>query len=1023
MRSLPAHHVGRPRLVDRCAGHHIVVVEAAGGFGKSVLGAELVDAWGVVGIEVTLHEGGVPATVLVARLRAAIAAAGFTQAADDSALAPEDPVGAVDFMLESLAGESCAFVVDDAHHADRDAGLLLDRIAAQLHAHQRLVVLARRLPEGAERLRRADALQLTASDLALSADETLRLCRAGFGLDVAEDVARAIDGATGGWTAATVLAAARAKRTGESVLELAEQTADTAHQGAIAAILDEAIVAMAADGRRGLAQLARFPLLNRDVVDTALGAGFFERAIAVGVPLYATDDGWWEMAGPVREFLATLDAPDHAALRLAADRYRELGRLTAALDLLVASGDDEAAAALLCSGDLGAVDAMDVREYRAVVDRLSDAAIASSPMVLVLLARFLDSAAIFDERAIVLDRIEALQAASGDTQLAHALEGERIAEFVREGRYLKAEERVRALLGELSRDEALTRSRALSCLGRCLCWHYDEQGRRDAASLREADALLAEAGELYARLGMRAAGAGLAPYRAMWIEYARGDVGGALQRINDAAAPIVDHPRRWAYLLTLRAEIELELGRHDEAWLSIREVLRVADQLGDDQLLAYAHWNAMTASSQVGDAAGTIEHLRIVEANKGDWWSAASADFCAGAVDDLARIGEIALAAEHLAMAKEHPGDAAALIGFGEASLLARHGDPEAAEAALCAVPGLGCDPREYWRVDLLRAYAAYRRGDRGAGPLAARAFEEAARLQLAHLPLTKERGVTESLLALAAETGQPAALALQVAALPLTLSVLGRFELALGGRRIELTASLGTQLLKLVAVSGGRVPTERAIEHLWPEADPDAGRNRLRTVLNRLRAEAGDVLTRAGDVLALDPAVAVDLALFEQEARRALALGRTEPAAAVAVARAAISRYRGDALPDDPYEDWAAGAREHARRLVLDLLELCTEVATARGDLDETRWAVERAIDLAPDDDRWYLRAAETLAAQGRRGAALAVLRRARRELEQQGFEPPPALIELERSIKGPGRSGVVVDGGFRNAAERAVS
>ena len=197
-----------------------------------------------------------------------------------------------------------------------------------------------------------------------------------------------------------MLAAAQgASRTGESVLELAEQTADTAHQGAVAAILDEAIVALDADGVRGLAQIARLPYLNAEVVDAALGAGFFERALAAGAPLYATDDGWWDMAGPVRDFLATLAGPDPDVLRRAAERYRAAGRLTAALDLLLAAGDDTSAAALLCGGEMSR-SRRDGRPRvpRASSARLSDAAVNASPMVLVLLARFLDSAAMFDEK-------------------------------------------------------------------------------------------------------------------------------------------------------------------------------------------------------------------------------------------------------------------------------------------------------------------------------------------------------------------------------------------------------------------------------------------------------------------------------------------------------------------------------------------------------------------------------------------------------------------------------------------------
>src|ERR1039458_4729690 len=156
-----------------------------------------------------------------------------------------------------------------------------------------------------------------------------------------------------------------------------------------------------------------------------------------------------------------------------------------------------------------------------------------------------------------------------------------------------------------------------------------------------------------------------------------------------------------------------------------------------------------------------------------------------------------------------------------------------------------------------------------------------------------------------------------------------------------------------MVAVSGGRVPADVAIEALFRSAGREAGRNRLRTVLSRQRAEAGDVIVRDGDLLLLAPEVRVDLALFGAEARRARALGLAEPALAVAVARAAIARYRGDVLPDDPYEQWAELPREHSRRMMLQLLDLCADAAAERGDLDESRRVIELTIDLAPYEDR----------------------------------------------------------------------
>ncbi|HMC39409.1 MAG TPA: hypothetical protein VKI19_07080 [Acidimicrobiales bacterium] len=233
---LPVHHIRRPHLTDRCRDERIVVVEASAGYGKSVLAAELVDTWGTVPVEVLLDESGVSAGLLASRLRAAVQRAGFVDAAASMAETGEDAVGAVDAMLAALADESCAFVIDDAHNAMRDAGLLCDRIAARTTGAQRFLLLARQLPPGAERMRRADALHIGANDLAFDEDETLQLCRSGFGLDTSAEDVRFLDAVTGGWTAAVVLAASRARRTGQPIRAVAVAGFDP-----IAAILDELI--------------------------------------------------------------------------------------------------------------------------------------------------------------------------------------------------------------------------------------------------------------------------------------------------------------------------------------------------------------------------------------------------------------------------------------------------------------------------------------------------------------------------------------------------------------------------------------------------------------------------------------------------------------------------------------------------------------------------------------------------------------------------------------------------------------
>src|SRR6516164_3585847 len=89
MSRLPPHHVPRRRLTDTCLGEDalVVVVEAAAGYGKSVLAAELVDAWRAVPVEVLLEQGEVSAELFVARLHAAVARAGFADAARSMAAA------------------------------------------------------------------------------------------------------------------------------------------------------------------------------------------------------------------------------------------------------------------------------------------------------------------------------------------------------------------------------------------------------------------------------------------------------------------------------------------------------------------------------------------------------------------------------------------------------------------------------------------------------------------------------------------------------------------------------------------------------------------------------------------------------------------------------------------------------------------------------------------------------------------------------------------------------------------------
>jgi DNA-binding SARP family transcriptional activator len=978
----------------------VVVVEAAAGYGKSVLAAELVEVWGAVPIDVLLEPGEVSAALLAARLHAAVVRAGFADAAALMAQAGADPVGAVDVMVDCLQGESCAIVIDDAHNAARDAGTLIDRIANRVTAPQRLAVLTRRLPAGAERLRRAEAVQLTAADLALRPEETLELCRSGFGLEVTPDDGRLLDALSGGWTAAAVLAASRAKHTEQSVRAVAAQAGDA--PDAVGAILEELLAALGPDRAR-LALIAPLPLLDRELLSNVTGEeGFFDRAVGLGLPLTATGNGWHELPGPVRDHLAELGAADPAALAGAAEHYQRRGQLTAALQMLLGASEVDAAARLLAEAEPGQIERIEVLELLSVIDRIPDAVLDRFPAVMLHAVRSCHAANLLQRRSGFLERLDAVVAEAERPELRRAVDAELATDLALDGTTPEqAEDLARRVLASATEAEQFTRARALSVIGKSLWWRSDEGGRRSVDRMREAAAYFDQAWEILVSLGQRAAAAALTPYRAIWIEFELGRPLAALDLLNEGLALSLEHPRRYSSVLLFRAKVLGELGRYEEADADFDEILRIAHTLPDPaNKVAYVHWERAVQASTRGDGEATLDHVQQTEANRADWWEHGRFDFFADAAESLARVGHTALAWEYLERAQADPGDAERLIAMAECALLARHGDAALAEERLLAVHDHGIVPREFWRVTLLRAYAALRRGDQSAGALAGRAFEEAARLGSPQLPLVRERELTEALLGLAVETGSPAARALEGSALPVALALLGRFELTEGGRALPLGSGQATQLVKLVAVSGGRIHAERAIEALWPDSDPAAGRNRLRTVLGRLREVAPDLVQRDGELLCLASSVRVDLAQFQQDSRQALAGSARESTPVVALARSAIARYRGDLLPHDLYEEWADSPREEARRTMLELLDVCAGAAAQRGDLDEARRMVERTIELAPYDDDRYLKVASILQEQGRRGAALSVLRRARSTLAELGVPLPAELQDFEETL-----------------------
>src|SRR5687768_1624647 len=144
-------------------------------------------------------------------------------------------------------------------------------------------------------------------------------------------------------------------------------------------------------------------------------------------------------------------------------------------------------------------------------------------------------------------------------------------------------------------------------------------------------------------------------------------------------------------------------------------------------------------------------------------------------------------------------------------------------------------------------------------------------------------------------------------------VGLLGGLEVFDGqGRAVEVAGAKLRSLLAALALHAGRVvPTEQLIDALWGDDPPTAVRNGLQGLASKLRRTLGsaDLVAMRGDGYALElPAEAVDVHRFEHlvTAGQAAAAGG-DLDDAVARLTEADALWRGDALADFAYEDFAA--------------------------------------------------------------------------------------------------------------------
>jgi predicted ATPase/DNA-binding SARP family transcriptional activator len=187
----------------------------------------------------------------------------------------------------------------------------------------------------------------------------------------------------------------------------------------------------------------------------------------------------------------------------------------------------------------------------------------------------------------------------------------------------------------------------------------------------------------------------------------------------------------------------------------------------------------------------------------------------------------------------------------------------------------------------------------------------------------------------------------------------------------------------------------QRLVDDIWQDEPPRGARAALQTQVSRIRSALGDDLIESlpsGYRLAV-ATDDVDLTLAESLLLAARAhLSEHRPAEASAVARSAISLWRGDPGADLDAESLATALSERADRALDGLETMLATTALALGQTLDAELLARRLCQRSPFDDSAHLLLMRALDALGRSTEAVGVYATFR-ERVQDAFGTSPAL------------------------------
>ncbi|HEX9112721.1 MAG TPA: BTAD domain-containing putative transcriptional regulator [Nitrospirota bacterium] len=250
-----------------------------------------------------------------------------------------------------------------------------------------------------------------------------------------------------------------------------------------------------------------------------------------------------------------------------------------------------------------------------------------------------------------------------------------------------------------------------------------------------------------------------------------------------------------------------------------------------------------------------------------------------------------------------------------------------------------------------------------------------------------------------------------------LTIRCLGGFSVFRDGEPIADREWKGKQartlLKRLVAERGRKCPRDVITDMIWPDASPDAQRTNLASLLYRMRKilDGPRIANESESCIIAEPEhidlnasfVQTDVDKFLDHVEKARRLKAAEPERSIEEYEKAFSLYRGDFLPDDLYDEWAATAREQARTRYLQALGDMAQTAESLGKIAKAVEAYRRQFLADECNEEACRRLMTHYLANGARNEALRAYERCQLALRRSlDMEPEEQTKKLHRSIIG---------------------